>query len=259
MGIEKEYRLSNKFEQNILSVIFDADSFFYAISNHKQELISAVRYNIDIDPVKEVKEIILKEQLDSIDFSTTKIFSRRPFFSFIPLEEYNYDEESSFIRNAFPSRSGELTVNAFEEEGINILHEYENGFTESLSQIAKNSNVQHISIAWMKGITKDGIHVLYEKSHLSIFVRKKQKFIYFNMFKLSSMQDAMYYILLSYKQLELSAREFPLYINGDLESRHELLALLSNYVMNIITSKKGFVNIEDSSDIFDLYLVSQCV
>lgn len=242
----------------MLSVILDSDSFFYSVTNEKKKLLSAVKYELDSDPVNEIKQIILDEKLDEYSFARTNVFSKRPFFTFVPVAEYSYDQESSFLKNAYESRGGETALNIVEKERIHILHEYEKGFAEAIRDINNSDAIQHISIAWMKNAQRNGVYVYYEDSKLSIYVRADERFQYFNLFNLNSIEDALYFIMLSYNQLKLSELSFPLYLSGFSSDLDQLMQMIRNYIANVSFWNVGFENIDDNRNIVDLYIAAQC-
>ncbi len=258
MGITLEYRIKEDFNDKILSVIFDADSFFYCVTDHNNNLCSAVKYQLESNPLKEISEIIKKESLQNYFYTSVNIFSKRPSFTFIPMDEYNYEHETSFAKNAFCAKNGKIIVDLFDEERIYILHEIEFGFQESLSLILNENRVKHVSLAWMEAIKEDGIYVFYEDILVSILVRRNNKLLYYNQFSISTVHDAFYFILLSWQQLDLNNDNFEVFLDGTCKQIPELKLLLSKYILKISTFRGGFANVSSSSDILDLYFTSIC-
>ena len=256
MGIRTEYRLKETFDHNILSVIYDADSFFYVVSDLQNQLISAVKYEIEGNSSEEIKEIIRKENLSDHLYTEVRIFNRLNDFTFVPVNEYDYKNEDAFVRNAFDSTSQQRSIDLYSGERIHIVHESNDEILEALSSITGNRSVNHVSLAWLESIHEDGLYAFKDKGFLSIFVMQNDQFQFYNQFSIKTSQDALYFIMLVFQKLNLDVETFRIYVEG-LEVE-ELKQTLKDYIVNVDSTSMGFSNIEDSSTIFDLYLVSIC-
>ena len=150
MGIITAYRLEEKFQHNILSVIFDSDSFFYAISDVNGNLQAAVKYALEGKVEEEIPAIIKKENLADHYYSSVNIFSISDKFTFVPSSEYSYGDEEAFISNSFQADSGGITVDQCSTERLHIIHSYDEIFDTALSSLKTESNFRHISLAYIE-------------------------------------------------------------------------------------------------------------
>jgi len=258
LGIVSEYRIEEKFKHNILSVIFDSDSFFYAISDINNKLNIAVKYRLEEDAIVEIPKIIAKETLGDHYYSSVNVFSKSKTFTFVPVNEYNYDGEDAFLKNSFPFNDEDKSVDFCSRERLHIIHTYPNSYVDAFSSLKDDLKFKHLSLAYLEGIKKDGVFVtLYEKS-LILTVRKNGQVAFYNQFPAPSLEDRMYFVMLAYDQIGLQTNEFQLFIDGKVSLKDELKLALSDYVENVEEDLPVFSNLGASSDLRDLYLASIC-
>ncbi len=71
------------------------------------------------------------------------------------------------------------------------------------------------------------------KNEMDFIVIKDQKLQQVSSLEINSDEDALYFILNIYEQLELDVNEFPLHIRFKDETNNNLLNLLENYIVNL--------------------------
>lgn len=258
MGIISEYRLQEKFKHNILSVIFDSDSFFYAVSDLDNNLNLAVKYSLENDPYGEIPSIIQKETLDQHYYSTVNIFSKIDKFTFAPSDEYTYGDERAFIKNSFKSKSHLVGLDLSAKEHLTVIHGFDQSYQKAFDALSSEQNFRHLSLAYIEGINLDGVHcTIYDKS-LIVLVRNKGRFLFYNQFRAVTTEEKMYFIMLTYDQLNLDPLTTKLILGGLKEQVNSLSSLLSTYLAKIEETVVTFSNIENSGDLQDLYLAAIC-
>lgn len=239
-------------------MIFDSDSFFYAISDIKNHLKIAVKYDLDGDPLSEIPRIIDKETLANHYYSAVNVYSKINKFTFVPSSEYSYGNESAFIRNSFDHHNEEIGVDFCSKEGLNIIHAYPELYIEAFKKLNADIKFRHLSLALIEGLSKDGIYVTLYKEAMIIVARKDGKFAYYNQFATASLEDRMYFIMLTFDQLNMDTQNYPLFIEGSSDLKKELCHALSDYVENFGSNVQNFPNIDFENDLGDLYLASIC-
>jgi hypothetical protein len=259
LGITSEYRILEKFKHNILSVIFDSDSFFYAISDLNNNLNLAVKYQLEEDPLVEIPVIIKEETLDQHYYSSVNIFSKIDKFTFVPSSEYTYGDEQAFIRNSFKSESDHFGLDLSAKEHLTIIHGFDQSFQKAFSSlISGQQNFRHLSLAYIEGIDEDGVHCSVYKDSLIIFVRNQGQFLFYNQFKAVSIEEKMYFVMLTFDQLNLDPNASKLVIDGSKEYVDSLKLMLSDYLAKIDVVSNSFANLDNVTDLHDLYLAAIC-
>ncbi|GLR16271.1 DUF3822 family protein [Portibacter lacus] len=242
----------------MLSVIFDSDSFFYAVSDINNNLKIAVKFQLEEDPITEIPRIIAEESLADHYYSAVNIFSRSSKFIFVPNAEYSYGTESTFIQNSFELTNDEVNVDLCSSERLNIIHAYPKAFQKAFHSLKSENNFRHVSLAFIEGISEDGIHISVTPYGTTILVRNNSLFVYYNQFQTETAEDSLYFVMLAFDQLGLDPERDKLFLDGTTDRKDELKELLKNYVVNISTAPGKFSNMSDSEDLMDLYLASIC-
>jgi len=258
LGIITEYRLEEKYNHNILSVIFDSDSFFYGISDVNNQLKLASKFRLEGNAVDEISSIIQNENLSDHYYSAVNIYSKLPNFSFIPANEYQYGMERDIISNAFPLENEEIGMEICSEDNLHIIHSYSQLYIKAFEPLTKDAQFRHLSLAYIQNIREDGVFVNVLDGELIIMVRKNTNFTFYNQFNTPTNDDQLYFVMLTYHQLSLDPLKDHLYLHGDKIQVEEFKVMVSDYVANVEDSTLGFLNVEGGSDIIDLYLASIC-
>jgi hypothetical protein len=256
LGIIAEHRLKEKFDHNILSVIYDTDSFFYVVSDLHDNLLSAVKFELGDNPAIEILDIINEENLSNHYYTAVNIYSSSDLFSFVPIDEYEYDKEEVFIKNSFDKEEHEISVNVCNKERLHIIHRLDKDLMESLDALIGEDTVKHFSLACIESISNNGLYVFLVNKKIIIHVRKKDEFVFYNHFKISTAKDILYFVMLVYQQLDLDLENHICYVSGINTTRAE--HLLTNYIRNVMPLELNFKNLSKGLDVVDLYLASIC-
>jgi hypothetical protein len=258
LGIIKEHRLNNKFNNNILSVIFDADSFFYSVSDKDHNLYLAAKHSLEIDPFEEIQQIIKKEQLHLFDYAAVKLYSKFHDFTLLPSEEVKGKDLKIFAKNAYSNQSIPVLLDHNRSEDIDVIHSIPEPLVRVFNLLTDNVKIRHLSNAWIDMCKNDGMYVFLYENDFSILVTKNGDFVYYNIFDYAGKEDAFYFIMLGFQEFELDPDADYIFIDGISGNKNELIEMIQNYVKNISRIRRGFNNLGDSSDILDLYAASIC-
>lgn len=218
----------------------------------------AVKYQIQGNPFLEIPRIIKEEDLSNHYYSTVNIYSKCSKFIFVPNAEYSYGTESVFIQNSFPINNEEINVELCSQERLNIIHAYPQEYQEAFADLKTENNFRHLSLAFIEGIKSDGVYVSISSQSITILVREGGKFLFYNQFDTSTIEDCLYFIMLTYDQLGLNPEQHKLILDGVEARKSELKDLLSNYIVHISASSECFTNMDFPEDLMDLYLASIC-
>ncbi len=258
MGIIKEHRLNNKFNNNILSVIFDTDSFFYSVSDKDHNLYLAVKHGLEKNPFEEIQAIIKNEQLHLFDYAAVKIYSKFQQFTFVPSEEVSESGLEVFVNNAYKNQSNPILLDHNRTEQIDIIHSIPEPLIRVFHLLTDEVSVRHLSTAWIDMCKKDGMYVYLYEHDFSILVTKNDEFVYYNMFDYTGKEDAFYFIILGFQEFEMDPDIDYIFIDGMSSQKNDLIEVIQNYIKNISRVRRGYNNLSNSSDILDLYAASIC-
>ncbi len=218
----------------------------------------ASKFHLDEEPFKQIPQLILNENLQNHYYSTVNIYHKGPKFSFVPASEYKYGIEQNVIRNSFDLSGEEVSVDLCGDENLHIVHAFDTNYYDVFRDLQNDVYFRHISLAFIQCIKQDGLYVQVTDKELILLVREKGRFLFYNQFQASTLEDYLYFTMLAIDQLQLDARSVNVILDGSKSIVSEFSSLLGKYVVNIRASEDGFLNLEDSTDIMDLYYAAIC-
>lgn len=98
-------------------------------------------------------------------------------------------------------------------------------------------NEHHPHFSWLQSAIdknwQSGVYVEFSGSRLAAFVKKDSGIVFYNQFDIRGSKDALYFILLIYKQLNLNKESFPLFVGGAVSAESEVMNWLKKYVREV--------------------------
>ena len=222
-----------------------------------------------IDAFAAFKELFFNNPFLSLPFQKVWIMNRTPNFTFVPDSFYKDEYKEDFSQFLFSDQQGITLTDSVPSVGINVLYQLpENVYRFMLRSFAKPEFI-HFStplisyfIKNSKNVDPRQMVVNLQEDGLDIFCFSKETFLIGNYFPCKHLQDALYYILFTWKQLKLNQLDDYLHITGNNALKEELIDKLALYFQQIlfpdITTEIYFEGIETDRIPFELAALSVC-
>lgn len=124
------------------------------------------------------------------------------------------------------SEADAYQIGALPESWMQSLHEWNAGFRILPAEAYFFSYL-------LKNNSGDTVHLYVHPRQIDIFYLHEKELQFANQFKFHSAEDAVYYVMLIYKQLQLNAEEIPLVIYGEIEPTSAIAETLFKYVRHV--------------------------
>lgn len=226
-----------------LKIIYDSGQFQIAIVHEESNtFIYLQTYQLfpadqSPDPVPFLRQIFLTNENLQNDFATkTLAFGSLPttlvpsaFFSESSAAEYlslvNHFENAIVIYEKIDAADA-YQIGAMPRNWLQSLEEWNEKFSISPAE----ANV--ISYL-LKNNSEEMVHVYVHPHQVDIFYLNKKDLQFANQFQFHSAEDAVYYLMLIYKQLQLNAESIPLIMYGEIEPKSAIADTLNKYIRHI--------------------------
>ncbi|MCH2023128.1 MAG: DUF3822 family protein [Saprospiraceae bacterium] len=225
-----------------LSILMGKDRFSYVISNQQKQVLSLRAYHLSDDKSQSfLKQLLLEDSIIRNKFRTVKVGVFSPRFSLLPLDLFDASEATSYLSltNTLLRNDQVLyddvellkavNIYAFEEQYINCIVDY-----------LPDAKFYHISTGLINNFINNFDSTSSKNIFLNIYdhyvmltVVENSKLIFHNIFSFKASSDCLYYVLLVYKQLNISPQKIPLHIVGELVMDSEIYKLLLKYIKTI--------------------------
>jgi hypothetical protein len=195
--------------------------------------------------------------------------SRTPGFAFVPDLIYKDENKEDFIHFLFSERRGITMTGSVPAAGITVLYQMpEDVYRFMLRSLSKPEFIHYTTpmisyfLKESKNIPVRQMVVNLQENGLDIFCFSRETFLLGNYFPCKGLQDALYYILFTWKQLQMNQLDDFLHITGDSVFKEELIDKLSLYLQQIyfpeLSSEILFEGIDTGRIPFELAALSVC-
>ena len=215
------------------------------------------------------KETFFKQAFFSLPYRKVWIMNRTPSFTYVPRSFYKDNYREDFVNFLFSDKQGITMNNSVSSDGITVLYQMpEEVYRFMLRSFSKPEFVHYSSpiIAYfLKKSKKANIRqmvVNLQEKGLDIFCFSKETFLLGNYFPCKGLSEALYYILFTWKQLQMNQLADCLHITGDATFKGLLIDKLKLYLRNIyrlsILPEIHFEGVEIDRIPFELIALSLC-
>ena len=222
-----------------LSILVGMGSFDYVIMDSQQKLLALKSYHLSEEAsVEEMEHLLGLDPLPRNRYRNVRIawasgkstlIPRRLFHS---LEKKAFLEQSATVRDSENVRHDELTA-----AGMMNIFAIPQELETYLNNTFPGHRMSHLGSALIEGQRK--LSVQHQGQHVYVHFIGKQAFLcvyqhlnllFYNSFSYQSAKDFIYYLLLIFKQFNLSQEETPVFISGQLVEDSEIYRHLQRYV-----------------------------
>jgi len=216
-----------------------------------------------------IKDAFFDQAFFSLPFRNVLIMNRTPYFVFVPDSIFKEEYKEDFLQFLLSDHTGITMTGSVSSAGIKVLYQLPDDIYRLMLRSFSKPVFVHYStpmITYFLNKSKNDNNrqmvVNLQKSGLDIFCFSKDSFLLGNFFRCNDLPDALYYILYTWKQLQMNQSDDSLHITGEAVYREELIEKLELYLQNIrfpvIAPENHFKGIETGRIPFELAALSVC-
>tara|TARA_R110002012_G_scaffold322096_1_gene555322 strand:+ start:6192 stop:7025 length:834 start_codon:yes stop_codon:yes gene_type:complete len=207
----------------------------------KQESLSFSEELIPFQVLKNLKELLEKNEVTKMSFSDITIIHRNTLFSLVPKALFHEKELANYLK--FNTKILANDHISFDEianyDIVNVYVPFVN-INNYIYELFGEFEYQHNGTVLIQSLLTnfDGgkepicyVHVL--ENQIDITVIENKKLVLYNSFTYSSKEDFIYYILFVIEQLKLDTESLSLKLFGAIEEGDSLYNLCHTYVRNV--------------------------
>ena len=223
----------------VLEVQTEAFSFFLYNPDHPTEHFF-YRFPVDkrFDAFSQFQEAFFDQALFTHSFRKIFILNRTPQFTYIPNILFKEENKQAYMQFLFTSINGRILHQTLSKPEMTVLHTLPEDVYGFLRRSFPEAPIVHYTaaaIAWCqeKEQWTDGNRmVIYRQPDgVNILCFSRQQLLLCNHFPCQSPEDAVYYAIYTYKQLNFSQLTDFIYL---VQAEGELQEKLSKYIQNVI-------------------------
>jgi len=259
-------------EQSILTIYTGSEQFSFSIYDPEKAgsyFYEELTTENQTDAFAVFKDAFFEQSFFSLPFRKVRILNRTPMFAFIPGSIHKDNYQDDFMNFLFSDTHGISLSNSVSSTGITVLYQLPEAIHRFMLRSFEKPEFVHYSAPvityFLEKIKKTNVRrmaVNLQKKGLDIFCFSEKTFLLGNYFPCNSLTDAVYYILFTWKQLQLNQSDDYLHITGNTILKEELIARLSLYLQHIyclsVSPKIYFEGVNTDCIPFELAALSLC-
>jgi len=237
----------------------ETGSFFYNELNGEKPFDMNGNFN----------ESIFGHAFFSLPFLKVRILNRTSNFTFVPDTFYNDECKEDFIKFLFSDHKGLIMTDSLTTARMKILYLLPENIYSFIKHSFSKPDFIHYSTPFISYFLKKRsmsgsrqIIVNLQENGLDIFCFSRETFLMGNYFPAKNLQEALYYILFTWKQLQLNQLDDYIQIIGNSLYKSELIDQLTLYIQHIrfpsFPSHICFKGIETERIPFELAALTVC-
>lgn len=243
--VEESFKIENTFEY-ILSIQVSLNGFSFSVvraSDNKVLVFKCAVLQISSNKLisRRLKEWFKSDIILQAPFLQTKIIVFSDKFSLVPIALHKNELNEELAHILFEeSTKLEFAENLIEKINAKLLFTLPDGLKEVVSETFGEYEISHPIKSIINNIPesteKNSLVLLFSGNHLFLVLSKNEKLMMANSFKINHVNDVLYFVLTTLKQLEVDAKNTKLFYAGK-----------SQYAIGITNSMVKYV---DSVEMF---------
>lgn len=238
------FNRSDQLEQDKISIRLSTDGFsFYSYPSAKDEAVSVVEHPVDESETLTVnfKQWIESEAVLSRPYTQVNLLLADSRYTLVPEELYEDTLlDRLFYLNHPKNGNEQLLTNHLEQDKIFVLFSVEKTLCDYIRNVFPEARIYaHIS-ALCTGFSKLSrfgnnrkLYLNFRPSAVDLCCYEYGKLLLANTFSYSQNSDIIYYVLYTWKKLNLDQQKDGLYLTGVMTENKPLLEELKKYIRNI--------------------------
>ena len=232
--------------------------FFYKINSTEQT-----------DAFSLFKDLFFENDFFNYSFQKTCVLVFSPLFTYIPNKIYSDKYKEDFIKFVFSENEEGFLDYSISSPNISVLYTFSEEaydfFIRSFNEpVFIHYSLPMIAYFYSKNTKhkKQRMIINAHKKGIDIFCFSKNSFLFGNHFPCDKFEDALYYILYTWKQLKMNRFTDSLCVTGERNQNEELLKKLQLYIQHVrpepIPARYQFEIIDTNNIPFELAIFSLC-
>jgi len=222
-----------------------------------------------VDAFTVLKEAFLNNEFFALPFRKVLVMSHTPTFTYIPNSVYKGTNEEDFMQFLFTDHKGITLNHTISIAECKVLFKLtEDIYNFALRSFAKPEFIHYSEplitffLKNSKSFKNRRMIVNLKENGLDIFCFSRKTFLLGNYFKCNNIQEALYFILFTWKQLQFNQLDDSLYFWGDISFGDELKEKLKQYLQQVFPlefpAANHFESVETSRIPIELAMLSVC-
>ena len=235
-------------ERYILLIGIHPEAFSFSVHDpHKEDsyFYQVLEKAPQEDALSSFKEYFFENDFFGQAFQEIYLVNYSSAFTYVPSLLYDENDKEKVMYALFSEKKKErILEQSLEKPGITLLHKIDEEVYEFLHRsfvdalfVHYSSEIIHYFLDRAKLDTKARIVLNFRGKELDVYAFRDDNFILGNHYEYREMNDALYYALLTWKQLKMDQVEDSLYITGDETSVKEAGEKLGYYIQHVIPFK----------------------
>ena len=256
----------------ILTIYTGTEHLSYSIYNPEETgsyFYNELSGEKPFDSLENFNESVFKHTFFSLPFLKVQILNRTPNFTFVPDSMYKDENKEDFFQLLFSEPKGLIMTDSLPSAGMKILHHLPENIHLFMKHLFSKQDFIHYSTPlisyFIKKRSMSGSRqmiVNLQEKGLDIFCFSRETLLMGNYFPTKNLQEALYYILFTWKQLQLNQLEDCIQIIGNSFFSEELIEQLTLYIQHIrfpsFPSHICFKDVETERIPFELAALTVC-
>ncbi len=220
----------DRFSFTLYDPVVDGSFFYYEIPVER-----------DSDVLSSFKQFFFENPFLASSFRKVYIINGYPEFTFVPELLYREEDAESLLAFNFADSIGRILTQKLRQPSLVILHRMPEEVYQFLNRSLTNALFIHYLsplIVYFQDKNKvfnaSQFIVNLDNKRLDIMCFSQGNFLLANSFQISRIEDAVYYILFTWKQLKLDQIKDYIFISGNRDGKGKLMQQIQPYIHNII-------------------------
>ena len=259
-------------DRSILTIYTGPEQFSFSLYNPEKTgsfLSGKLTGENRSDAFSVFKEAFFKHTFFTLPYRKVWIMNRTPSFTFVPRPFYKDKYKEDFIHFLFSDRQGIAMNSSVSSDGITVLYQLSEDIHRFMIRSFAKPEFIHYSTPLIKYFLKKSkrtnicrMIINLQENGLDIFCFSRETLLLGNYFPYKEASEALYYILFTWKQLQMNQLVDFLYITGEVVFKELLIEKLGLYLRNIyplpMFSEIHFEGVELTGIPFELAALSVC-
>lgn len=232
-------------EQTILSIRITTDGFYFSIYNPIQGNFQVTQIQIDRKRsiVSNFKNIVATNPFLSQLYKKVNIIvaNTRTILHPLHLFEESKIKDLYYISQKLINTTNDVLSNQLENNNLavifsinNVLHKYlTEHFSGGVNIYAQNTPLLNHFNKEALNSPSNKLFIYFEEECMQVFAYNRDKLILNNNYLSKEINNQLYYILYTWKQLNFSQEKDDLYLLGYLDQKEELIEVIKKYISSI--------------------------
>jgi hypothetical protein len=228
--IDINFKGNKELDKRILSVVVEADSFFYGVFSDKLTLCEA-SYLDDFDKNKieswNPDTILPEGTFDQVNICVVN----NNFMHYSQMPDMDELRQLPLFMNQ------QIFIDKFTDKEVYIAYGIDNHIVDKFESYFAEYSLHHFStlISQIYLYKQANIlHAHFHKNYLHIYHQVNNEFKFYNCFKCIDEKDYLYFLIATGIELGIDLKEITLYTSGLIDENSSLYRLLNHYIGNII-------------------------